>query len=251
MNKSAGETRAKAPATEKKSVAKLTPAQQEMLNRVSRGYADPAGYRAEKKPENKVLEALVKHKVVKRGKKHESGSYFYLLTSAGKKRQMLLDRASADKDASSTEGVQTLGPIVPDFFQEEDEPALREQVEWLEQKIGVSDLFFAKFLRTPESSFRDWRLHQAALPPDQQDSLRDFWRTVLHLLSFLGMDVQRVKTLLERRIPVENEWGQRHPLAPPWSGSSLRSYLEERGADVLPDVDRWVTGFRFGDPFVS
>ncbi len=144
-----------------------------------------------------------------------------------------------------------LGFSVPDFFQEADEPALRSQVAWVEQHLGMSDAFFAGFLRTPESSFRDWRLGQTALPQDRQDSLRDFWGTMLHLLSFAGLDEQRVKTMLNHQVLVEVSGPRRHPLAPPWTGSSLKSYLEERGPTILQDVDRWVAGFRFSNPYSS
>ena len=61
---------------------KLTPPQTELLKKVA-AHTDPAGYLAAKKPENKVLEALLKHKVIKKGKKHESGGYHYQVSNAG------------------------------------------------------------------------------------------------------------------------------------------------------------------------
>jgi hypothetical protein len=156
---------------------------------------------------------------------------------------------SAGADRTSTEEESTLGHFVPDFFQEKDEAALRSQARWLEEHLGLSDPFFARFLRLPESAFRDWRLDQAPLSPDRQDALRGLLRTVLHLLSFMGMDNQRAQALLEHQVPLETLAPRRHLLAPSWSGTSLRSFLEERGPDVLPDVDWWVTGFRFGNPY--
>jgi len=156
-----------------------------------------------------------------------------------------------DTDGPPIDDERTFGFSVPDFFQETGEDALRSQVQWLEQHLGVSDLFFARFLRAPEPSFRDWRLDRGALAVGQQNGLEELWRTVLHLLSFADLDGQRVRGLLERPILPQSESDRRHPLAPPWSGSSLKSYLEERGADGLPDVDRWVTGFRFGNPYAS
>src|SRR5262245_10748977 len=117
MNKSAGEAKAKksaakgstakkaAPkkaagsakkATAKKAAGpKLSDPQKEMLKRVS-GHTDPLGYRAEKKPENKTLETLLKHKLVKRGKKHaESGHYHYQVSNAGQKHLKSLEGAGA------------------------------------------------------------------------------------------------------------------------------------------------------------
>ena len=160
------------------------------------------------------------------------------------------DQVSADAESPPTEGERTLGPIIPDFFQEEDEPALRSQVQWVEEHLGLSDRFFARFLRILESSFRDWRLQQAALPLDRQEMLRGFWHTVLYLDYFTKSDVQALRGFLERQRPAENEWGRRHPHAPPWSGSTLRTYLEEGGPALLPDVDEWLEYFWRGNPFV-
>ena len=159
---------------------------------------------------------------------------------------MLTEPESAGTESRSTEEEPTLGHFVPDFFQEDDEPALRSQAQWLEQHLGLSAPFFARFLRIPESAFRDWRLEQAPLSQDQQNALRRLWRTVLHLHSFTNSDDHRMRGLLERRMPVNDEWGQPHPFDPPWTGSCMKSYLEERGAAVLPDVDGWMESFRSG-----
>ena len=162
---------------------------------------------------------------------------------------MINEPTTTDESTPPIEDDDSIGWTVPNFFGEDDEPALRSQADWLEKHLALSDGFFSRFLRIPESSFRDWRLGRDDLSSDRQDSLRELWRTVLHLLSLMNMDERRISGLMERQIPLVNEWGRRHPHAPPWSGSSLRSYLEERGADVLPDVDDWVTGFRFGNPY--
>ena len=109
MNKTAGETKvkkaaaksstakkaaptkaagaAKKAAPKKAAGPKLTDPQKAMLDRVH-AHTDPAGFHSEKKPEQKVLEALVKHKVVKRAKKHPVTKHFhYQVTAAGKKHQ--------------------------------------------------------------------------------------------------------------------------------------------------------------------
>jgi hypothetical protein len=63
---------------------KLSPAQTELLKKVAGG--GEAGYHAEKKPENKSLESLLKHKLVKRGKKHPTTEhYHYSISRAGEK----------------------------------------------------------------------------------------------------------------------------------------------------------------------
>ena len=89
--KAAGSTK---KATAKKAAGpKLSDPQKEMLKRVA-SHPDQAGYRAEKKPENKTLETLLKHKLVKRGAKHkESGHYHYQVSNAGQKHLKSLEGA--------------------------------------------------------------------------------------------------------------------------------------------------------------
>ncbi|MHB1562276.1 MAG: hypothetical protein ACYC61_32935 [Isosphaeraceae bacterium] len=82
--KAAATTTAKKAAPKKAAGPKLSPAQDALLKKVA-GHTDPAGYHAEKKPENKSLESLLKHKLVKRGKKHTSGHYHYTISKAGEK----------------------------------------------------------------------------------------------------------------------------------------------------------------------
>jgi hypothetical protein len=78
-------TAAKKKAAPKKAAGpKLSPAQSDLLKKVSG--AGEAGYHADKKPENKSLESLLKHKLVKRGKKHATtGHYHYSISKAGTK----------------------------------------------------------------------------------------------------------------------------------------------------------------------
>jgi hypothetical protein len=100
MNKTAGETKkvtakkaapkkaagaVKKAAPKKAAGPKLTDPQKKMLAQIH-SHTDPAGYHSDKKPDQKVLEALVKHKVAKRGKKHpQTKHYHYQVTTAGKK----------------------------------------------------------------------------------------------------------------------------------------------------------------------
>ena len=90
--KAAGSTK---KATAKKKAPKLSDPQTETLKRVH-GHTGPEGYRAEKKPENKTLETLAKHKLLKRGKKHkESGHYHYQVSNAGVKHLKSLEGAGS------------------------------------------------------------------------------------------------------------------------------------------------------------
>jgi phytoene dehydrogenase-like protein len=137
---------------------------------------------------------------------------------------------------------------VPDFFQDESEEALRSQVEWQEQHLGLGDRFFARLLREDQRGFSSWGKETAALATDKADVLRDWWRTVLHLLSFQNFDVERVRALLERTAATGTQTRQ-SVFSPPWSASSLKEYVEEHGPDAIPEVDRWVASFTFGDPY--
>jgi hypothetical protein len=139
---------------------------------------------------------------------------------------------------------------VPDFFQDEGDAALHRRVEWLVHELGVREIFFSRHLRVDEAAFRRWRNASEPLPPGREGSLKDLWRTMLHLLSFLGFDQERVRIFLQHEVP-GNSSGATAGLAPPWSGFSLIDYLEERGPCALPEVDRWVTTLRFGDPYAK
>jgi hypothetical protein len=124
-----------------------------------------------------------------------------------------------------------LGPV-PDFFQEETEDALRQQAEWLIREIGVDDSFFSRLLRTDAAAFADWRASRAPLSPENAQTLRALWRTMLHLLSFLNFEEDRVRALFRCFVPAPKR-GEGPPLAPTWSGSTLQGFLETGGADAI------------------
>jgi hypothetical protein len=138
---------------------------------------------------------------------------------------------------------------VPDFFQDESEEALRSQVQWQEQHLGLGDRFFARLLREDVRHFSSWARNADALTRDKEDVLRDWWRTVLHLLSFENFDEERVRALLERTARPGPPPGP-SVFDPPWS-TSLKEYLENHGPDAIPEVSRWVESFRFGDPYAA
>jgi len=140
--------------------------------------------------------------------------------------------------------------IVPDFFQEETADALRAQVDWLVREVGADSGFFENLLGTDAVTFSRWCESDALLPPDGEETLRDLWRAVLHLLSFLNFDHSRVRDLFQQTMPAYPS-GTESPLTPPWSGMSLKTYLERAGADGIGKVADWVTGLRFGDPYAA
>ncbi len=85
LKKTTGASTGTGTATAKKTAGpKLSPAQHELLKKVQ-GVGE-AGYHADKKPENKSLESLLKHKLVKKGKKHPTtGHFHYSISKAGEK----------------------------------------------------------------------------------------------------------------------------------------------------------------------
>ena len=113
---------------------------------------------------------------------------------------------------------------------------------------GLDDGFFAKLLPEDRRIFVGWRKGEDALSRAKEDVLRDWWLTVLHLLSFQHFDDEKVRSLLERRAttPLSDH---SFALSPPWTASSLKEYLASRGPEAIREVDRWVESFRFGDPY--
>jgi len=75
----------KKAAIKKAAGPKLTAPQHELLKRVVAN-KDANGYHTAKKPEHRVLETLLKHKVVKKGPKHpETKLFHYQVSTIGKK----------------------------------------------------------------------------------------------------------------------------------------------------------------------
>src|SRR4051794_10805145 len=124
---------------------------------------------------------------------------------------------------------------VPDFFQEETPDALRAQANWLVREVGLDGAFFAKLLGTDEVTLSRWRHFGASLPPGGEETLRDLWRAVLHILSFLNLDQARVRDLFHKTMPACTA-GTQSPLTPPWSGTSLKGYLEQARGDGIAKV---------------
>ncbi len=137
---------------------------------------------------------------------------------------------------------------IPDFFQDESEEALRSQVEWQSGHLGLEDSFFARLLREDPRIFSGWRRDADALTRGKEDVLRDWWQTVLHLLSFQSFDEEKVRALLEQTAPTHLR-AEPSVFSPAWSTSSLKEYLENLGPEAIAEVNRWVESFRFGDPY--
>ena len=91
-SKPAAKTTAKKASSKKAAAPKLTPPQITMLEAIAK-VTEPHGFIAAKKPDQKTVDALLKHKLVKKGKKDDKTKNFFVLISlAGKK---YLDTKSA------------------------------------------------------------------------------------------------------------------------------------------------------------
>jgi hypothetical protein len=76
-------TAAKKAAPKKVAGPKLSPNQHGLLEKIS---TTTGPFLAEKKPDQKLVDALLKHKLVKKGKKDEKSKYFHVeISLAGKK----------------------------------------------------------------------------------------------------------------------------------------------------------------------
>src|SRR5260370_739218 len=138
--------------------------------------------------------------------------------------------------------------MVPDFFQDESEETLREQVKWQHEHLGLDHSFFAKLLCEDWRRLTSWQKDADTLAPDKEDVLRAWWHTVLHLLSFQSFDEEKLRSLLTQTRPTGPS-NEASPFSPPWSASSLKAYLEDRGPEAIAEVNRWLESFRFGDPY--
>jgi hypothetical protein len=94
----------------------------------------------------------------------------------------MIDEPMTTDESTPLDGDEdTIDSAVPWFLHQDGEIALRQQAVWTERHLGLSDDFYARFLRVPESLFRDWKLGRAELPEDQRAAMRDFRHTLLYL----------------------------------------------------------------------
>ncbi len=83
--KAAPKATAKKTTPKKAAGPKLTPPQITMLEAIAK-VTEPHGFVAAKKPDQKTVDALLKHKLVKKGKKDDKTKNFFVMISlAGKK----------------------------------------------------------------------------------------------------------------------------------------------------------------------
>ena len=84
-SKPAAKTTVKKAPPKKAAGPKLTPPQITMLEAIAK-VAEPQGFVAAKKPDQKTVDALLKHKLVKKGKKDDKTKNFFVMISLAGKR---------------------------------------------------------------------------------------------------------------------------------------------------------------------
>ena len=138
---------------------------------------------------------------------------------------------------------------VPDFFQgEAGRPPTPRSTGW-NFKSAWTTPFLSRSSRLTQT-FRNWRLSRRDLAAGREETLRRFWQTTLHLLSFLNFDRERIRELFHHSVPAGSK-AEASALAPPWNDLSLKKYLEQAGDHGIEKVDCWVTGLRFGDLYAA
>jgi hypothetical protein len=139
---------------------------------------------------------------------------------------------------------------VPDYFQEDSEGALQSRMEWLDAEVGLDAPFFARLLRTDETTFTCWREVGTGLTRGQIGGLQDVWEMMMHILSFVNFDSGRARRLLEHISPAAPR-RQAKGAEPPWAGSSIKAHLETNGRGAVDEVNLWITSFRFAAPSLT
>lgn len=136
---------------------------------------------------------------------------------------------------------------VEPFFQDETEEAMISQVRWIQKEFEIPDEFFANMLKIEDTVFAKWTNGEGKLPEAELEYLKEFWSTILHILSLLRFDLNAVRFLLLKE-DSRMVSSCRLPFDPPWVGTSMISYLKKKGPAAISEVDHWVQSFRFGDP---
>jgi DNA-binding transcriptional regulator YiaG len=126
--------------------------------------------------------------------------------------------------------------------------ALLAQIRRLQEELGISDEFFAHLLGIQVDEFVQWKAVDHKLSRGQTERLEKLTEVMSHIRSFLGYDLDRVRTMLE--YVSDNKVATASlPFTPPWIGTSLKEYLENNGARGLERVNYWIQSLTFANSF--
>ena len=136
------------------------------------------------------------------------------------------------------------GIAVEPFFNDDTNEAILSQVQWFEKSLRVDDSFFLDMLNLERREFTQWKYERGILSSDKQNLLREFWQMMLHMMSFYDYDMTRVSEAFHYE-------GEHHSaqstFGPPWTGTSLRNYLEKTGPRSIQEVNHWIQALRYGN----
>jgi hypothetical protein len=128
------------------------------------------------------------------------------------------------------------------FFQDYSEAGLRAQVQWCKRNLDLSDQYFARMLCIEQNQFKQWQHADATLAKSKQEVLRAFWRLYLHLRTFYNADMCAVRDMYNHHVPKSSDPERR--TAPPWSGTSIKAYIEAEGGSGINTVQAWMDALR-------
>jgi hypothetical protein len=157
-----------------------------------------------------------------------------------------IEDINREKLAREKRTAEDLGVGVPTFFRDGGEPSLIKRAEWLREKLGLDDAFFARLLGVEDEQFYRWRISGGALREEKLSEFREFWEVILHLLSFFNLDISQVRNFIEHE---EEERPVKLPFDPPWVGTSVRAYLAITGRGGAQKLNRWIQSFQFADRY--
>jgi hypothetical protein len=137
---------------------------------------------------------------------------------------------------------------IPAFYTTDTVEALRLKISWLQQEFDLPDSFFSNLLSVREELFSEWKNERDTLVVRQMDCLRKFWIATTHILSFLNYQ----KDLILRMLEYEDKTfvgPSSSAFAPPWVGTSLRTFLERTGIEGVEQVNDWIQSMRFASSY--
>ena len=133
---------------------------------------------------------------------------------------------------------------VESFFTETSDKALVAQVRWFQSCLHVNDDFFSDMLNLEGRTFSRWKYGEGYLSNDKQKLLNEFWEMLLHVMSFYDYDLTSVRELFQSEASRSSAVS---PLDPPWTGTSLRNYLEKTGPSSIREANRWIQTLRYAN----
>ena len=132
---------------------------------------------------------------------------------------------------------------MPDFFQGDTDEARRAQVAFLKKCFQFDDGYLASVVEMEPKQFESWQADRQSLHTSDEDRLRQMWVMFLHLFSLFDFDYGHASQMLVAKANKTSEQNM------PWSGESIRDFLERRGSAGVKDVNSWLTSLRFTDRY--